>query len=76
MDGRATRTAARLPYLLTRVEHAIVLRANHALAGFGITVRQLGALEVIASAPGISSVLLAREVPARPGFLHAPSIER
>lgn len=62
MRTEAVRVEAALPYLLSRAEHAVAQRANQALAGLGLTVRQMGALEVIAAAPGVSSVELAREV--------------
>jgi DNA-binding MarR family transcriptional regulator len=61
-DGGPVRTEAGLPYLLSRAEHAVAQRANQALAALGLTVRQMGALKVIAAAPGVSSVELAREV--------------
>jgi DNA-binding MarR family transcriptional regulator len=51
-----------LPYLIARVEHAIAGRANLALGPLGVTVRQMGALDIVSRRPGVSSVELAREV--------------
>lgn len=53
---------AGLPYLIARVEHAIAGRANLAMGTLGITIRQMGALDIVSRNPGISSVELARHV--------------
>nr|AAN01218.1 putative regulatory protein [Lentzea aerocolonigenes]BAC10684.1 hypothetical transcriptional regulator protein [Lentzea aerocolonigenes] len=61
LDGPAGGDAG-LPYLIARVEHAIAGRANLALGALGLTIRQMGALDIVSRNPGISSVELARQV--------------
>lgn len=61
LDGPAGGDAG-LPYLIARVEHAIAGRANLALGALGLTIRQMGTLDIVSRRPGISSVELARQV--------------
>nr|AHE14861.1 MarR family transcriptional regulator [uncultured bacterium] len=61
LDGPAGGEAG-LPYLIARVEHTIAGRANLALGALGLTIRQMGALDIVSRSPGISSVELARQV--------------
>lgn len=54
------RTTSRIGYELKEAQHALRLRMDEALRGYGVTTPQYAAMSVLAEQPGLSNAQLAR----------------